>query len=318
MLARSVRCIVAMCMVASSTTLLAQDASRIYVEPTGFSIGTSFGTTDLWGDVGTKTVVDHYTNSKYFDKVVFMGGMFGRYTIHPALSLRLSGNYGTLYATDKWNYDKAKKASSQGDDAYQRYARAQVAKTDIWEGSLMVEFTPRRMNPESRRAHKRGQPYIAAGIGYFHFTPYSTAGFDTKFIPIYDLHLEGDGFGAGYPKEYSLNQLCIPLAIGYRWDLGQHLNLGIEFQYRKTFTDYLDGVSGKYIDPAVYAQHMTESQALTAEAVADKAWLLGLEPKNVAGNLRGNSSNNDNYSSLQVTFYYKIFSATKEWWHEYH
>ena len=301
----------------SATASYAQDASRIYVEPTGFSIGTNFGLTDLWGDVGTKTVTDHYTNSKYFDKVAFMGGMFGRYTMHPCLSFRLSLDYGTVYATDAWNYDKAKKANSQGDDAYQRYARGQVAKSDVLEGSFLVEYTPRRRKPESKKAHKRGQPYIAAGLGTFHFTPYSTVGNGTKFVKIYDLHLEGDGFGAGYPKSYSLTQLCIPMVIGYKWDLGQHLNLGIEFNYRKTFTDYLDGVSGKYIDPSVYAKHLSASDALLAQEIADKGYLKGLEAPNVAGNLRGNSSNNDAYSTITISFYYKIFTATKEWWHTY-
>ena len=309
----------ALCLAALSaaTYTHAQDASRIYVEQTGFSIGTNFGLTDMWGDVGTKTVTDHYTNSKYFDKVAFMGGMFGRYTMHPALSFRLSANYGTLFATDEWNYDKAKKANTQGDDAYQRYARNQKAKADVLESTFMVEFTPRRRKPESKKAHKRGQYYIAAGIGGFHFTPYSTIALGTKYVKTYDLHLEGDGFGAGYPKTYSLYQFCIPMAVGYRWDLGKHLNLGIEYQYRKTFTDYLDGVSGKYVDPAVYLKHLSAPDALLAWQIADKSWYKGLEAPNAGGNMRGNPGNKDAYSTISVTFYYKIFTATKEWWHEY-
>src|ERR1700733_5371029 len=118
--------------VLSATRSYAQDASRIYVEPTGFSLGTNFGLSDLWGDVGTKSPIEHYINSKYFDKVAFIGGMFGRYTIHPALSFRLALGYGTVYATDNWNYDLAKKATTQGDDAYQRYARGQSAKSAIF------------------------------------------------------------------------------------------------------------------------------------------------------------------------------------------
>ncbi|NDC43097.1 MAG: hypothetical protein EBZ77_16370, partial [Chitinophagia bacterium] len=45
----------------------AQDASRIYIEPTGWSLGTSFGVADLWGDVGTASPVDHYINGHYFE-----------------------------------------------------------------------------------------------------------------------------------------------------------------------------------------------------------------------------------------------------------
>ena len=295
----------------------AQDASRIYIEPSGWSIGTNFGLSDLWGDVGTKTVIDHYTNSKYFDKVAFLGGMFGRYTIHPCLGIKFGLNYGTLYATDAWNYDKAVVQGIQGSDAYQRYARNQRARTNIFESYGVFELTPFRFNPEQKRAYKKGQPYIGIGLGYFHFQPQSTVANGNKFINIYDLHIEGDGFGDGYPKAYSLWQFNIPMSVGYRWDLGMHLNIGVEFVYRKTFTDYLDGVSGKYIDPKVYALHLSPADALTAAAVEDKAYLNKLAQPNVAGNIRGNSANKDAYSTLSFTLYYKVFARTKQWWNQY-
>jgi hypothetical protein len=312
------RNILSICLVViASYSSFAQDASRIYVEPTGWSIGTNFGMTDLWGDVGTNTFVDHYTNSKYTDKLAFMGGMFGRYTIHPCLAIRGALNYGTVFATDAWNFDKAVLSSSQGDDAYQRYARHQVAKSDIFESSLMFEFTPRRFNPESWRAHKKGQMYLGLGLGYFHFTPYSQSGLSTKWVATYDLHVEGQGFGAGYPPNYKQWQLCIPMTIGYRWDIGKHLNIGVEYCYRKTTTDYLDGVSGKVIDSKVYLKHLSASQASTASQIQDRGYLFGLQQPAQVGDLRGNASNKDAYSSINITFYYKVFVRTSEWWHSY-
>lgn len=293
----------------------AQDASRLYVEPDGWSIGINAGMSDLWGDVGTKSFIDHYTNSKYFDKMAFMGGMFGRYTIHPALAVRMTFNYGTLYATDKWNYDGAVKAKSQGEDAYQRYARAQNVKDYMLEGSVILEFTPFRMNPEMGRAYKRGQPFIGLGIGYFHFVPYSTVGDGGTWVKIHDLHLEGQGWtGGSYPKQFSLWQACIPLVIGYRWDLGEHLNLGVEYNYRYTFTDYLDGVSGKYVGANEFAQHLSPKDAQLAAQVADKGYWLGLTTPNVAGNMRGNPSNKDSYSTLSITLYYKVNAHNRRWW----
>ena len=292
----------------------AQDASRIYIEPTGWAMGTNFGLADLWGDVGTLSPIDHYSNGKYFDNITFMGGMFGRYTIHPALAAKVSLNYGTIFATDEWNEDLAKVATTQGNPAYQRYARNQNAKTNIIETSLMLEVTPFRINPESKKAHRQGQIYFGVGIGYFHFTPYSTPGTSTKYVKIYDLHLEGDGFGGEYPKAYSLFQACVPMSLGYRWDVGKHLNFGVEYCYRKTFTDYLDGVSGLYIDKSEYAKHMSPEKAALAIAVADKAYLKNLAVPNVAGNARGNPADKDSYSTFSIVFYYKIFTRTKEWW----
>ncbi len=315
MRANPIRNLIILILVALTTTQsIAQDASRIYIEPTGWSLGTTFGLTDLWGDVGTKSVLDHYTNSKYLDRVAIMSGMFGRYTIHPALAIRMMLSAGTLYATDEWNYDKAIISTTQGTDAYQRYARNQKIRADIFEGLGMLEITPLRFNSESKRAHKKGQPYLGAGLGYFHFTPYNTVGTGTKFTQIYDLHIEGDGFGAGFPPSYRLWQFCIPMVIGWKWDVGQHCNLGVEFIYRKTLFDYLDGVSGKYIDPKEYSKHLSPKDAVTAAAIQDKAYLYKLQQPNVAGNMRGNPANNDAYSSINFSFYYKVFSRTKEWW----
>ena len=300
---------------ASGYTSQAQDAHRTYVEPDGWSVGMNVGMSDLWGNVGTQSFVDHYTNSKYFDKVTFMGGMFGRYNVHPCFGIRGQLNYGSLYATDKWNYDLVKKATTQGSDPYQRYARAQNAKDIMFEGTLLMELLPMRMNPESKNAFRRGQPFIGLGISYFHFTPYSTIAASPSWVKTYDLHLEGQGFGAGFPPTYSLWQPAIPLVIGYRWDLGQHLNLGIEYMFRYTFTKYLDGVSGKYISPADFSAHLSVKDAQTAELVADKGYWYGLSQQNVAGNMRGNPTFTDKYSTITITFYYKVKTRTPKWWH---
>lgn len=316
MQARVIRNLMALyfCMAIADTSS-AQDAHRLYVEPDGWAIGMNVGLSDLWGNVGTQSPLEHYINSKYFDKVTFMGGMFGRYNVHPGFGIRFQANYGSLYATDKWNYDLVKNATSQGTDAYQRYARSQNAKDIVVEGTVLMELTPFRLNPESRRAFKRGQPFIGLGISYFHYTPYSTVAASPTWVKTYDLHLEGQGFGKGFPPSYSLWQPAIPMVIGYRWDLGQHLNLGIEYMFRYTFTKYLDGVSGKYISAADFAAHLTPAQAALAEQVADKGYWYGLSLPNSAGNLRGNPSFTDKYSTISITFYYKVNTRTPRWWH---
>ena len=244
-----------------------------------------------------------------------MGGLFGRYSIHPCLDVRFMLNFGTLYATDAWNYDQVKGSSilSESNDALARYLRAQDAKDNVIEGSALIEFLPFRMNPESRSASRRGQLYIAAGIGIFHFTPYSSVGNSTDYVNTHNLDLNGEGWGAGYPKQYSLLQPSIPLGIGYRWDIGKHLNLGFEFMYRYTFCKYLDGVTGNYVDPTAFYAHLSPSQAALAISVADKEQYYNNQAAPQAGELEG-SSVNDSYSTFTITFSYKIFAAQRKWW----
>ncbi len=316
MQARVIRNLLLMCIcLAVGVTANAQNAARIYIEPNGWSLGMNVGTSDMFGDVGTQSPITHYTNSNYTKDLAYMGGIFGRYTIHPALALKLGLNYGTLYATDNWNKDLGIAGALQGSDGFQRYARGQNAKDFIFEGSVMLEITPLRSNPEGRLAHRRGQPFIGLGIGYFHYTPYSTSGKASQWVKSYDLSLEGQGWGGTYPQKESLWQPAVPLSIGYRWDIGQHLNFGIQYTYRMTFTDYLDGVSGKYVDPAEYKKHLSPKDAVIAYQMADKSYFYGLSLPQQAGNLRGNPSNNDSYSSFCLTLYYKIRTKTGEWWH---
>jgi hypothetical protein len=283
--------------------------------PQGWSLGTTFGMSDLWGNIGTKSVIDHYNNNYYSNNLHGMGGLFVRYSASPAFSFRLSANYGVLYATDQWNYKQEMKASNTSDDAYQRYARHQDIKDKIWEGTLEVEFVPRRLNLLNPGSQKSAQPYVHAGVGFFHYTPYGNL--NGNWIKVHDLHLEGDGFKfAGAPSEYKLNGICIPVGVGYRFDIGQHLNLGLEYSYRLTFIGYMDNVSNKYIDPKYFQQYLSASDAVNATALANKSYqAIGPESTvGTPGNNRGNPSFNDSYSTISVIFYYKVKSHGVSWW----
>jgi hypothetical protein len=288
---------------------------RDYVEPDGWSIGMNIGMTDLWGDVGTKSFIDHYTNSRYLDKVAFMGGMFGRYSFHPCVATRFSLNFGSLYATDGWNYDGVQGQSLlEGTDYVQRYLRSQTAKAIVVEGSVMFEYTPRRFNV-GYKALKRRQPYIAAGIAIFHYTPYSTVGNGNTFVKTHELSLEGQGWEGNYPKRSSLWQPAIPLGFGYRWDIGAHLNLGFEYIYRITLCDYIDGVSGKYVSQFEFNQNLSPGDAKLAIQVADKQPYFNDALPNKPGSLRGNPGNNDSYSTFSITLAYRVPTRSKIWWH---
>lgn len=319
MQAKVIRILTVLCVfVALSYTASAQRnrALRHYVDQDGWSIGTNIGMSDMWGDVGTKGAIDHYTNSKYLDKVTFIGGMHGRYNIHPTLALRFMLNFGSIYASDVWNYDGALAVGlKEGTDYVQRYLRAQNAKATIFEAGMMLEVYPRRFNLEGQgAAYRRGQPFLAGGLVAMHYTPYSTVANTTTFVKTYELSLEGQGWGGSYPKRNSRWQPAIPLAIGWRWDIGQHLNLGLEYMYRMTMFDYLDGVSGKYISQYEFKQNLSESDAKTAILVADKQLYYNNSLPSPPGTLRGNPGNNDSYSTFSILFSYKVPARNRIWW----
>jgi len=309
-----------------------------FAERPGWSVGLNFGMSDLWGDVGTKSVFNHYVNDKYWTSPHFMGGVFARYALHPGVVLRLGVNYGALYANDNWNNSAANKANTVEDDAYQRYARNLDVQSNTWEGNVLFEINPRRLgNLERKGAKKRMQPYLLIGAGGFHFRPkgtYTPRGTDGKpdgqprRVDLYDLNLEGNGINisdslaAAYnftkPKAYKLWQAEIPLGIGFRWDLGNQLSLGIEYMYRYTFTDYLDNVSGFYVDPRIFDyEHAGDPQrAQMAKDMYDKSWIIDQNYNHKPGELRGNSSVPDGYSTISISFYYRIKTKKVPWWYQ--
>lgn len=294
-----------------------------YIERKGWSLGMTLGNSDLWGDIGTNKMLDHYTNSNYSKHMRPFGGLYVRHTLHPSFVLRAGINYGMLSAGDNMNADLAKKAKTYESDSVQRYQRNLDVRVNIWEGNFMFEINPLRFSPRSRMALMHFQPYLLMGITGYHFVSKGryinkngAGASNGQWINLYDLHIEGDGFDApGMPAAYSKWQIAVPLGIGGKWDLSPKMALGIEYVYRYCMTDYLDGVSANYIDPTLYEKNgLTKEQAYIATAMSDKSWELDGSKVHAPGQKRGNNAGPDSYSTLSLTIFYKFKSRAIPWW----
>lgn len=93
---------------------------------------------------------------------------------------------------------------------------------------------------------KRYTPYVFAGLAIFHFDPYTHDSTGRKYF-LKPLSTEGEGIDPA-KKQYSLLQPAIPIGGGIKFAITENIRLGIEFGFRKTFTDYLDDVSTSYPD----------------------------------------------------------------------
>ncbi len=113
----------------------------------------------------------------------------------------------------------------------------------VVEGNLLLEY-----NLFSTTDPPLINPFFYAGIGVFHFNPYT---FDTAGNKVYlqPLGTEGQGLSQ-YPdrKPYSLFQFNIPFGGGIRYKLNDHISISAEASFRRLFTDYLDDVSTTYPD----------------------------------------------------------------------
>jgi len=114
-------------------------------------------------------------------------------------------------------------------------------QSPIYELSLVGEFNFFKFEPSFTQVSY--SPYLFAGIAGFHFQPKSY-NFDGDLVNLRNYQTEG--------VAYNSLSLGIPFGAGFKYNLRGPFTLGVEIGYRIAFTDYLDDISGWYIDPADY------------------------------------------------------------------
>ena len=152
----------------------------------------------------------------------------------------------------------------------------------------------------SRRHKGKSNEFILfAGIGGFYFNPKGKNPSTGKYEKLYPLHTEGQGLPDG-PKQYKRISVSIPMGIAWRMTLNKLWCVGLEFNYRKTFTDYIDDVSTTYYNKAA----LTEAYGTKSAAYSDPS--LGNIPGATSPNGDGTGAQRgdkekDSYMALQVT-----------------
>jgi len=276
----------------------------------GITVGPMVFLGDLGGHAGKGTtfIKDYNMNTTK----IAVGAYFTAYPA-PWLGFRFSLNYGMLEGAD--NTIKPK-----GGDEVTRLDRNLDFRSKILEGTVMAEFYPTVfLEDEPDDVTGRLRPYGVLGLGLFHFNPqgsYHAPNGDTYWVDLQPLHTEGEGFPE-YPdrKEYKLTQMNIPMGVGIKYFFSENVNVSFEIIHRKTFTDYIDDVSTKFIDPSLFYAHLSSTQAPIAAAMANKSPLrnvptAGYQP----GNKRGDATQNDAYFTAGFKIGFRIGGGSEQRW----
>lgn len=218
-------------------------------------------------------------------------GLFFRYNVNRFFSARLSGAYATVSAADSESSDLG------------RQQRNLSFESNIFELGLTGEVYV--FGYQAQGLQNRFSPYLFGGISVFNFNPKTN--YQGEQIALQPLGTEGQGID-GYSEPYRLTQFAIPMGVGMKFAISERLNIGAEVGFRRTFTDYLDDVSGTYAD---YDELLQQNGPLAAalssrtgelEVITDDP---SLRP--VAGTQRGNAGVDDWYAigglTLSYTFY---------------
>lgn len=200
------------------------------------------------------------------------GGLGFRYNLNARFALRATAFIGKVHASDEKSTSFVQRQRNLSFESW------------IQEVSAQTEFN---FLPFQIGTTDMFSPYIFLGIGGFHFNPKAVIGSD-KF-ELRTLSTEGQGTAAKPgSKRYLLTGVTIPFGLGFRWSLGKHIGLGVEWGIRKTFTDYIDDVSTTYPD----ATALNDPMAIT---LSDRSLNKDPNISNI-GRQRGDSKSTDWYS----------------------
>ncbi|SNR77579.1 MULTISPECIES: DUF6089 family protein [Hymenobacter] len=254
------------------------------------SVGVSLNAMNYFGDITPKPSIPSLRVGASRPN---LGLSFTR-RFTPRISARAALAYGRITGDDS-------KAADQNDPEYKfRYNRNMNFRNDILELSAvgMFDLIENRNNYIRRPDFV---PYLFGGVGVIHHNPKGLVGANSNgvsegsYIALQSLRTEGQS------EAYSLTQIVIPFGAGARYKLNRSFDVGIELGFRKTFTDYLDDVSGNYV---------ANANVLPEGASRYFGWditreLAGTYNKsNQGGEVRGHSSEKDWYTTLGVSVNY--------------
>lgn len=246
-----------------------------------YSIGGSISAVNYYGDMAPKSHIGSTKLSLTRPGI----DVLGSYRIAPRLTVRGSFMWARLKGDDA-------KADPFGDKSKYRYMRNLQFRNDIKE--LSVDFVY-DIIPHYKTYMSRPElvPYIFAGIAVLHHNPKAMVPEmdavhyqfnnaqpiqqnDPRYggvspgdwVALKPLGTEGQYVSGSGVTPYSNWQLAIPVGAGVRYRLSRFVDLSFEIGYRQTFTDYLDDVSGSYLNPDDFGRG---PEANLARLMADRS-----------------------------------------------
>ena len=237
-------------------------------------------------------------------------------TAHPAewLGIRFALNYGNI------NGDDAKTTGKNGEEQTRKNRNLDF-RSQITEAFIGAEIYPTVfLEDDPTEVQGRIRPYGVLGVGVFHFNPqgtYTDPNTGVKsWVYLRPLHTEGEGF-AEYPdrKMYSLTQINIPMGVGIKYYFSERINVAFEIVHRKTFTDYIDDVSTKFVDPTLFYKYLPPAQAAVADEMSNKSPLRGIPNMGYnPGDKRGDPTQKDAYFTAGFKIGIRLGATTESQW----
>lgn len=248
--------------------------------------GVQAGASNYLGEMGGKAKTRrNFVSDMKLSKTQMTAGAFVRYKFSPLISAKLAGNWVRIEGADN-------KSTNRG-----RVGRNLSFQNNIFELELtgQVFFYEVPDLGHTYRYRNDFKMYAFAGVSGFYHSP--RAHYNGTWVPLQPLQTEG--------VHYSRINVAIPLGIGLFFTIEKRHRIGWEFNWRTTFTDYLDDVSTVYADPATLTSAESIALANRRNELGDYAGA----PDPIyytAGHKRGDPSHKDSYLSTSLYYSYVL------------
>ncbi|MBK8492334.1 MAG: outer membrane beta-barrel protein [Saprospirales bacterium] len=256
--------------------MLLQGLSAPHAKAQFLEVGANLGLSNYRGDLSNNSV------SLYLKETKGSFGIFASYHLNDLLAVRLGAQYAGISGSD---------ANAPGEEIRSRNLSF---RSILLEGSLVGEFYVPGFQPYN--LSKPVSPYIFAGIAGAYFNPKTE--FAGETVSLQPLGTEGQGM-PGFGAPYSRVAFSIPFGLGVKFAVTDLFNVGLELGLRRSFSDYLDDVSGTYVS---YEQLLAGNGPLAAALGNRTGEYQGKDPVSVAtGTRRGDQAKGDWYYIMGIT-----------------
>lgn len=211
---------------------------------------------------------------------------FYRYGINTRWALKTALSTTTLQGADSLSSNAANRD------------RNLSFKTPIIELSSQIEFN--FLPFALARFDLPFTSYMCFGFAMFYYNPQAAIG--SRMYELRKLGTEGQGMMPNAEKAYNQFAGAFIMGTGIKWKLSKRLAMGLEFAMRRTFTDFIDDVSGKYPDPKYYRNpERNPALLISSKNKEDAADMFTL-----ANRQRGNPRTKDWYNFTMLTINFQI------------
>lgn len=286
MIMKGINLLIVTFLVFISSTLFSQMGSGFYKTDVGIKLGAA----NYLGEIGGKEKERrNFVWDMKIPQTRSSASVFGRHKFNDYFATSVSFNYNSIRGDDNLSTNNG------------RVWRNLRFKNDILDMTVRSEGYLYKINDVGNRGryYVSFEAYVHAGVTTFYSNPKGSLDGDT-WTSLRPLETEG--------VSYKNIGIGIPAGLGFYFTYKRKHRIGWDVNWVTTFTDYLDDISGVYVDPSTLSSPEAIALANQTSAVSSDPVVLAnyAPPSDNNAGKRGDPTHNDSYMSMSLSYSYVL------------